>query len=1307
MSSRNIYDTRLSFLHKEAKRLQIPVRFLVYVKDNSIRSVDEFDLSEHNAVFHSLFDIVNSMELDPIDIFNHPLLANFTPLERIYIWLFSNPDMLKNENINYALEQIDTYLKSVRSPLFKTTANLRNQFNTQWMNYLTEEYNRDLRLTKQFLDAQEVFSNITPLAISPIDKESVTLSYKFFSDVNPLPDYFDNAKTSIYVPFIQYNDTTTKYKIYRGAVQEERTNYNNLIIPTNITTDKDTIYVNLWVGYGEGDYIDTLKEINNARKEDFQVATISYNSDKQLVTVTIEIPADDKERSPEDVTRQDVMMQRLLDHVSDLEPPKDLNEDKITGTFYIYGTSYDENVLHYLLLNNPLFSSYLYIKESTKPLALKKRVVLNYRATITEDTVPNPKSQVSALITNEIFNIGNRINVNERGETKEYTLEQVYPAIQFKLLKAESTLVAEQFANIVSRLFTNYNDLSTNVFRFLERYVPVQTNVEHTESILKPSGELPSTIVEGEVVIGKRQVVKLLRSFAGDLFVKNYARNCQSEKKPLLIKPEEVDEWKSKTFINKRGEEEHYQVVEFPFESQKRDSPYEYPQLFLVCNSTTFPYIGVRENPMEENKHMYPYIPCCYKVDHINNPKKMIYSLIHDQETTTKKQSKANYILSTDKVLDPERLSKISTLMLEFLDSEGDDTYLRYGVHRNVNSFIHCIFVAFQYRDYILAKDKEQFVSNFRKNLLNYVYPEVLKQEMYDMSYDMIKEYIQGDYFFDPLLFYRAFEEMFQCNIYITHLNEIDRTTKKEQSLIYVPRHQYFHARSPRKLDRTVIVIRHMGAESDKLEYPQVELLVRRMEDRREVQFVFGEDMNKKFYDLSCFAERTLTWQLVNNVLVTYQNMYSAYNFVTSFGQIPILGQVIDSAGKCRMLMLAPQIDHQGQFTDLRIFVGIPPSSPLNIPRFDIRAIRDYLPTLDIVLQMFGQVSSYTFKADSKTINGVWFPLGDITYGLYCPVQDTIRNVPIQEDLVSKSLTIPLPKGDEYSDIDRYRDLRKSATYIIQLLQYLYIVAGRPENINEFVDSILIGASPDMQNIDTARIYNPKLFKRILPFGNTPQEILSQLTEEIPTLFHQNRLLIMDSRMYVGILYELKEYAKAVKNIPLDPNRMRSLVGYYSNRADYKTSPSEFLLLSHSDYSLWKDIYIPSTQQTNLKNIIQTSIDPTIFTYRQPFIYQELGNNLYGPDVHAQYDKYYIIQNVVAGEFLRAINVANTWRTEKRNHGYTTPRYEGQTLPAYKIYSISSNGVLVLSQDNSYNSPDFLHILEYNKQYYGAILPIL
>jgi hypothetical protein len=1351
------YDNSLSFLYKQARRLGIPYRFLLIEPKINIESrfVDTFDLEDNEDVnFITLFQYIrqlllrysNTSLIQLWDVISKFKGDTYNPLELISIYFHTMPEyQIEHQPI---LIFINEYLENLGEPRrFNNVTEAINYYATVWLPQYNQELSRDYNTLLNFVNAQREISNIQPVFHSDITLDSVIISYDYSTEpgINSLPDIFNSSVTDYVVPFIQYNIRPVKreddqveryYKIYKGRSVDSRPVYNNVILQSNQATKGQSIYMNVWADddlYSEDIQDETSEVFDEARvgkKESFNTVVISYIEPQNTIRVFFSSPNTKS-------VNENTLIRRIHKHIPGLPPPQKqmINELRISGSFMIYNTDLVEATLFHLIMNDPLFSAYLYLEESGKSFAEKTRLNIHYRGAlidIGENQDPSRKdnknkskkrSAVSATISQESINLGDKYLVRQSdGTVNQFIADRTYPVINVKMSRAASRRVAYQFMDVLSRLFRRYCD-SRNILNMYLYYVPEYAAVLESKYQQRAQGPgVPLSTAGGTVVETRITSVEELKKYAGDIFVSGYARKCQRPFQPKLIRMEEVSTWQKK-YVIKGTNSEDRQIIAFPKEN---------PRHIIVCPDDKYPYPGVMENKTLKNKQVYPYVPCCFRKNQISSStsafSKYYYGTVSQQARTT--TSRNSHVYKTGKKLDPGRTGQIHSSIASFLKRYDDESgeFLKYGVPRSPNSFIHCVVLAVEFQSYMIAPDKEEWVSLLRSNLFSpdRIRPELLRQELYDMTNeDIVRVGTDNDEFFDPLRYYRALEELFDCNIYIFSNKDEDHETSRKISLLQLPRHLHFHAHAPVPGRNTVLISRHWGGEANALEYPQCEIIIDKRQN--ETRMLFDYSMNDLIYPALTFVGRTLSWQIFETLqvpsLTCRVNVYSSMNFRMIFGNIPIVRQFIDNSGKARVFELAPEQSQAGIFTSLRIYVNIPPTAPMNIPEFKPEEVSNNLPPYDKLIELLGEPISANISTDGRYLTGLWFPVGDIQFGFYCQCQDFLwtdfsiiyPNINHNSELASLTVYIPrqreLKRGEiRNSPIQRIKYLRRAADFVDQIVKYLYLIAGKPDDITVFLQSIAsILGEPRGDSVD---IYDINNIPRILPTGTDVQSVISQLATYAPIMFTNNRLLIYDEQMLNGITYRLKQYVKTIAGLPITAAQLRQIKGYYSRKSDFNFDQRfEFILGSLYEFNVWKQIYVPSssTQQRNIQNLksnIQTHLNVGAFSYHEPYIYQRSGNSILSTSYDPRADKFYLIQNVAGGDFKRAVKVAHGWYMNKINNGFTTEEWASDLYPAHIIYRISPGGGIIVQQNNSEGRDTFLEILNYGNEY-AAMLPIL
>ena len=202
--------------------------------------------------------------------------------------------------------------------------------------------------------------------------------------------------------------------------------------------------------------------------------------------------------------------------------------------------------------------------------------------------------------------------------------------------------------------------------------------------------------------------------------------------------------------------------------------------------------------------------------------------------------------------------------------------------------------------------------------------------------------------------------------------------------------------------------------------------------------------------------------------------------------------------------------------------------------------------------------------------------------------------------------------------------------------------------------------------------------------------------------------------MKEGIVFNLKKFEEASRNKDIKPDNYKILSNYYYDKTDFYNNRTgyekEFLLMTNEEYNNWRMIYVPSTnlQERAIQNLnanIQTTLNPSSYVYTKPYIYQNIYNSIVGSNLNPAEDTYFLVQNVIAGEFGRALHVSEEWVKNKVNIGYSAESHYSLTqMPNHIIYGISNIGRLEIVENKSNGDINPLRILNYGKERYGALL---
>jgi hypothetical protein len=1237
------FDNDISILYKWARYFNIPSNLIII--DTQI--VDGKEVKQYTNGVYVINEMIQSGR-SLKDIYNE--VGSEIDIEDIGM-IYALSAISRNLPLAQIITEIEDLYKSLDSEISIQDEMELRLLVGDWRNRIARELAENLEDLEDLEAIHNELNKYPELLISPIKVDQVTLktSTELLSSPGKLPtsedglDIFDQSKVSYDVPYIKYNssDQDSFFKLYKGKTGQPPPNY-RVLLSGDRSTKLDRFYVTVWNGKGEPD---------KAAKESYMDG--EYNLSEN--TFTIKTPVDKNNDHTNVISKIETALPITLTNIT---------ETKISGEFYLYDLEINDLYLADMIINTDLMNSYLFVKETGKtPYAEKKQLKIYYKSftgfveeeeKLTKEYYVNPSSVSVSLVQNYAQG-GEIITVQTDTGTTKYKLIPGMPYIKAKITQAESREVANQFTKIFSRLMQFYKAEKPNTEKIFKTYIPEIEQGKIVSKVTKITEKPTKKKLKG------RSNIDRLKEAAPDLFVNGYARKCQRAVQPLAIQASEIPEWEGKQFIHKEVLKKR-QVMQFP--------PKE-PKWVFVCPTDAAPFPGVKINKDLPNKDIYPCVPCCFKENQMDPTVKSKYNdcfraapVEHEE-----KSSKEGHIIKTDKIAPPNRLGflpkSVSDLISKYSEESGE--IMRLGVPHTSNSLLHAVSIGINDPTYLnieTPEERENYISRIREVIVQRTIPNLVRQEMYDFTDAEIMEQISdNDNFFDPNLFYRAVEEVYNINLYVFS------PPKTETSLgsIELPRFKLFHARSPRPNKRVILVFRTMGSESDGLEYPQCELIVDRDEENNKTTTNFGQNMNTLLFNTILTINRTISWFLTGNSIVARDNIYSRENFYALLEGLPTK-QIVDGYGKNRAFIF-PAGEHE-------VTAIIPSSQPENLQTGTVvRA------DVDVVTAIFGEPKAITKSGDH--VDGLWYQVLDIEYGIYIPINDTDRYA----DLKIGPINPLVEEGREI--VERVRKIRRDLDLIIQIIIWLYILSGM--SLNDFVMKyMIIGKEPGE---DSSKVYDLTNLGQKFPPVNNIDEGMRIMTELIPKLFRGDRLYLYSQKFFDGIYYHMQKYDKERK--PRDPKIPTVIHREHMTSEDFTRQINTAIFTTEMDMKTW----VASLGKLSFQNIIiedKLSVENALRT--EPYLYTAPTGNIY------------LIQNVIEGDKSRALNVAFNWYMYKVNLGHKSPEFDtvvqGQ-IPVNVIYGISPALSPVVVENNAGTATQYLQVLLYGSGQYSAMLPLL
>lgn len=769
---------------------------------------------------------------------------------------------------------------------------------------------------------------------------------------------------------------------------------------------------------------------------------------------------------------------------------KDATTNKISGEFYILHQNVNPVILKDILLFHPVFKNIMYSNDVIVNTSLAKPVERNSYTTTIHYIEPKTNNIFIYNITTREVVKGDLVSpINISGDIKIGG-----PLTVCNVKQAASTASITKFQDLVSKLITIYNQQEKEITQFYAKYLK---DVNNRKFVIRDD---------------------TLASSAPDIFIDLYTVACPKPRNPTIIDESKYDD-------------KDASMMKFPKEGDK---------LAYKCPSSDYPYIGLKDNTLE-NKEDYPYLPCCYKIDQKNNKKSNYYKYFYQVEENNPEVN-ANYIpLKTQKFAGfgihgmlPKNIHTFFTIL------DKDSEYYRKGMHYEGEggkyTFLECVLEAINYNDVnkmANIQERIKFMNVQKNELANFVKNSgVCKQECYNLTLDEIATNISKGGYFDPSLYIRAVEEFYNINIILFTRNS--KSDENKNGNYMLPRHDeskgyifpYYKSRE------TILVYEHTGGIYTKNK--SCELIVRHdASNITTMLFKPDDEIIKKVYK-----------QWVQTFPV-YEGNVQILPIVPP-GVEHIASQYIDSYGKTRGLY----------YKNTNTFIYCMPMAPLNVP----------ITNDTKVVNTTSFIARYNLE-NLKAKNGFQFYESDSTTSIYS-TESFVYNKRISIHLIEYALYLystylqtlnntNLPTSKLVSQfIKKYTSVKSEVVYKID-----YLVENNPNPIQleskELVHKLEYMIRVNLLNRRKEIINYYKLnhlmnyYNTIYDFTLHPQQYVYPF-ELFYKINHESRLYILPPfnmpKYTFYMRYKGRNYfAQPCKSLPEVTNRLYNWKTYKKN----------------------------------------------------------------------------------------------------------------------------------------------------------------
>ena len=869
-----------------------------------------------------------------------------------------------------------------------------------------------------------------------------------------------------------------------------------------------------------------------------------------------------------------------------------LNEEEIMMIFQYSETEIKEEQILDNVKN--ILKSIEISYDNLKSIGLNGYYMINDYINVLE--VPlNTNIFTDLIMNNKIFSRHMTTNESEKADkTKFYLLfslekignitiqiTTVNRNMKISILNCSDIDKIKTFQYIFSKFLMMYGNEYEDIKKFYEGYL----SKDELNIFLKQKDEDSDEITE----TNEKQTK--LKYIAPEIFINNYS-GCGHKPIPLNTEEEYKEALEKGQYVmiypKKLSSKEYKKLKNEGKNPIKIDIKNRFK---LVCNDKDFKYPGLKEN-----KNNIP-LPCCYKVDQTNKKSKTEYLNYFDvvinenkhmfnfnetnedddeddeeevmnevegdeeEKIVDKSNKKQQNVITTDRILDNNKVGLLSKITNDFLSDESYTVY-RKGSVRSNNSFIQCIIDALEQDELLRINEIENeeernerideiiHIDDYdgvREELFELL--PLCKQECYSMTIEEIENVLNDNKkYFDPSMFIRLLEYKYDVNIFVF------RKDKDKENLVLPYHSKQYYKMKERK--RCILVYEHFGTLRSYAKYPQCELIFIEKNDKTK-QYIFNytSDIIKKVKDVYNKLDNIIYYKDDKKV-IRYSNGRLWFN------NNEIVSQVCDNYGKTRGLII--KIDKEKY-----ISLYMNPIPPLLIN------IISYNESLQYNLEDEDEIKNIMSKLKIKNIKKV----KNVVLGFIEPY----KNIYMEIKNLNKSV------------IETYNMYQKISRCVLEHLYYLYSIFINEKNetdynklisftnLNEFIEKYI--------EIDENFNY---------------QHVPNKLSLDNEGIIKDGKLVVKSEQSLKRLIYSLKlKIVREYNNIILYYN-LENMDSYYLNINDFDSYDTQLLFKGHEFMSNWLNSI---KKEQNLYNLYDKVLPNrnTIYFFQNKLI----GNEIY------------------------------------------------------------------------------------------------
>lgn len=524
----------------------------------------------------------------------------------------------------------------------------------------------------------------------------------------------------------------------------------------------------------------------------------------------------------------------------------------IKGKFLVENVKIVKEIFADMIMNDPVFKHFTYIRESDKSILNKPKYTFYYDPGWTSNLgyEKDEKFRLSSLTI-----------------TMSIPEKQNEP-LSVRVSKAKNINRVNEFMGIFKKLLGLYETNKVKIARFYDDLYPKLKLEKKLEKSAKGDENKKS---------GKRLLA--LQKFKPEYYKQNYATKCQRERQPYIVDKKNLKKVKKilaevgPNFVDdgllqwpsKSGE--YYAC--YPREDDDKDLkiPHIFPGL-------------IEKDEKDEGYDVSRFLPCCFTKNQYSKGQTALLKYIQlEKGELEQDEEKSNVFILTRplgerKMAPPDKPAELPT-NLQVIAGMSDvemitrqqKTFMnifRIGVEYGYRSFVYCMenVKDSEFSSYS-SSDKEQYVQDSLDEIADMSF-SIARQELYGVSdEDISKHLMSKDSYIDPDLYISLFEKYYNVNIILFEMDD-----ESKDGDISIPRHSIVYLM--RKLNpnkRTVLIVKH--GVNEEWNY-QCELIVKYDNDKNILEYSFDTD--------DTFIENIRKiYEEINSVYTTTITKYDKY----------------------------------------------------------------------------------------------------------------------------------------------------------------------------------------------------------------------------------------------------------------------------------------------------------------------------------------------------------------------------------------------------------------------------------------------